>query len=64
MQVCQLLIEMSNTKDFFERIVTRDEKWVYYSNDLRKRQRLKSADSLDSVTKRGLTKNKVLLCVW
>lgn len=64
MQVCNQLIEMSKSKDFFERIVTCDEKWIYHSNQSRSRQWVAPGDDPSSVPRRGLTTKKILLCIW
>jgi histone-lysine N-methyltransferase SETMAR len=61
---CQRLLKQYNLKPFLDRMVTCDEKWVYYDNTSRKKSWSLSGECSQFVAKRGLTNKKVLLCVW
>ena len=49
---------------FLKRIITGDEKWMKYENIKCKRSWSKADDPPQTISKPGLTKNKVLLSVW
>ena len=49
---------------FLKLIITGDEKWVKYENIKHKRSWSKADDLPKTISKPGLTKNKVLLSVW
>jgi histone-lysine N-methyltransferase SETMAR len=61
---CKRLLEKNRMEPFLDRMVTCDEKWVYYDNSSRKKSWSAPAESAQTVAKRGLTNKKVLLCVW
>ncbi|MEZ0498458.1 hypothetical protein [Sphingomonas sp. IW22] len=62
--VCKELLHMHRKEDFFPRMVTADEKWVYYENLPRRRSWKKSDEEPVTVAKRGLTHKKVLMCIF
>jgi histone-lysine N-methyltransferase SETMAR len=61
---CELLLERSKEKNFLDRIVTCDEKWIYYNKENRKRKWVKPGGEAGQVAKCGLSNQKVMLCIW
>ena len=59
-----MLLKRTEMEPFLKRIITGDEKWVKYENIKRKRSWSKADDPPQTISKPGLTKNKVLLSVW
>ena len=62
--ISEMLLKRYEIELFLKRIITGDEKWVKYENIKRKRSWSKAGDPPQSISKPGLTKNKVLLSVW
>lgn len=58
-----LLLQLHNTEAFFDRLITGDEKWVFYDNPKRKRQWLSPNKPPRRRAKSALHPKKVLLCV-
>ncbi|XP_035744177.1 histone-lysine N-methyltransferase SETMAR-like [Vespa mandarinia] len=52
--ICESLLKRNEIEPFLKRLITGDEKWIMYDNDVRK----------TSWSKQGLALNKVMLCVW
>ena len=50
--------------EFFDRLITGDEKWVLYDSPKRKRQWLSPNESPRSTAKPCLQPKRMLLCVW
>ncbi|GBP52531.1 Mariner Mos1 transposase [Eumeta japonica] len=44
--------------------VTDDEKWFTYDKNVRKRVWSKGTQALQVISKSGLTRNKLMLCMW
>jgi histone-lysine N-methyltransferase SETMAR len=62
--ICQELLTNPMDERFLKRIITCDEKWVYYKNpDLRK-QWIKKGEAPLQVPKRARFERKVMLSVW
>lgn len=61
---CQRLLEKEKNDPFLGRVVTCDEKWIYYDNESRGRSWTKPGQPPQKVAKRTLTNKKVLLSVW
>ncbi|GFT12664.1 mariner transposase [Trichonephila clavipes] len=61
--ICEALAKRNEFDPFFKRIVTGDEKWVTYDNNVRKRSWSKRDEAAQTVAKPGLTSRKVLLCI-
>jgi len=59
-----MLLKRNEMEPFFKWIITGDEKWVKYENIKRKRPWSKAGDLPQTISKPGLTKNKILLSVW
>jgi len=47
---CEQLIQRQQRKDFLHRIVTRDEKWIFYDNPKKKKYYAKPGQSLPSTS--------------
>lgn len=62
--VCNELIVKHRKDDFIPRIITCDEKWVYYANPTRRRSWRKHGEQARTIAKHGLTNAKVLLCIF
>lgn len=63
-RMCTQLLKKHNSLDFFDRVITCDEKWVYYNNTGRQGEWVEAGAQPSSVARRGLTNKKVLMCVW
>ncbi|GFY17834.1 histone-lysine N-methyltransferase SETMAR [Trichonephila clavipes] len=61
---CNLLLQRYNTKPFFDRLITADEKWVLYDNPKRKRQWLFPKNPPRQTARPGLRPKKALWRVW
>nr|XP_042901741.1 histone-lysine N-methyltransferase SETMAR-like [Parasteatoda tepidariorum] len=61
---CLVLLRDQRKENILDRIVTCDEKWVYYNNTRRKGGWSAPGESAGSVARRTLTNKKVLLCIW
>lgn len=62
--VCELLLERQKRKGFSHRIVTGDEKWIYYENPKRKKAWVKPVEPGPLQPKRNIHCAKVMLCIW
>lgn len=60
----EMLLERHKKKSFLHRIVTGDEKWIYYENSQRKKSYVKPGQPAKSTPKRNIHCAKVMLCVW
>jgi len=45
-------------------MITGDEKWIIYDNPTRKKSWIKKGEKAQAIVKPGLTRNKVMLCMW
>jgi len=63
-EVCKQLLENPLDERFFKRIVTCDEKWIYFRNHDTRRQWALSGQAVEPVAKRGRFEPKVMMCVW
>jgi len=45
-------------------MITGDEKWITYDNPTRKKLWIKKGEKAQAIAKPGLTRKKVMLCVW
>ena len=64
LMVCKQLLESPFDERFIKRIVTCDEKWIFFNNPDRGRQWLSPGQSAESVVRQGRYDRKVMLCVW
>ncbi len=62
--ICDSLLKRNEIEPFLKRMVTGDEKWIKYDNNVRKRSWCKGGEAQQMVAKPGLTPRKVMLCVW
>ena len=60
----EILLERFHRKSFLHRIVTGDEKWIYFYNPKRKRSWVSPGQPATSTAKPNIHGKKVLLCVW
>lgn len=64
----ELLLERHQRKGFLHRIVTGDEKWIYYDNPKKKKYYAKPGESVPSSStstpKQNIHGSKVMLCIW
>ena len=61
---CESLLKRNEIEPFLKRIITGDEKWTTYDNNVRKRSGSKPGEASQTVTKPGLSPRKVMLSVW
>lgn len=62
--ICESLVKRNEIEPFLKRMVTGDEKWITYDNNVRKRSWSKPGETSQTVAKPGLTPRKVMLSVW
>ena len=63
-KICQKLLQNPSDQRFFKRIVTCDEKWVYFRNISNGTQWIDCGSTALPVVRRERFEKKVLLCVW
>ena len=63
-QMCNQLLANPHDERFMKRIVTCDEKWVYYRNADTRKQWLDPGQPANPVVKQKCFERKVMLCVW
>jgi len=65
---CEQLIQKQQRKGFLHRIVTGDEKWIFYDNPKKKKYYTKSDQSLlstsTSTPRSNIHGSKIMLCIW
>jgi histone-lysine N-methyltransferase SETMAR len=49
---------------FLKRLVTCDEKWIFYDNVIRKRQWCRPGEAQKPTPKKNLHSKKLMFCVW
>ena len=62
--ICESLLKRNEIEPFLKRIITGDEKWITYDNNVRKRSWSKPGEASQTVAKPELAPRKVTLCVW
>lgn len=62
--ICESLLKRNKIEPFLKRLITGDEKWITYDNNVRKRSWSKRGEAPQTIAKPGLTSKKVMLCVW
>ena len=58
------LLKRNEIVPFLERMITGDEKWITYDNNVRKRRWSKPGEPSQAVVKPILTQRKVMLSIW
>lgn len=61
---CEMLLARQRSKSFLHRIITGDEKWVYYDNPKRRKSWVSRGEASTSVPKRNIHGSKIMLCIW
>lgn len=68
LMTCEILLQRHKRKGFLHRIITGDEKWIYFDNPKRKKLWTKTGKPLPSTStstpKRDIHGSKVMLCIW
>lgn len=62
--ICDMLLKRNITDTFLKRLITGDEKWITYSNVIRKRSWSKRGESSQTITKAERHQKKVMLSIW
>ncbi|KAJ0181486.1 hypothetical protein K1T71_003571 [Dendrolimus kikuchii] len=62
--ICDPLLRRNETELFSKNLITGDEKWIMYDKNVRKKSWSTAGQASQTVAKPGLTRNKVMLCVW
>ena len=62
--ICESLLKRNEIEPFSKRMLTSDEKWITYDNNVRKRSWSKPGETSQTVAKPLLTPRKVILSVW
>ncbi|TLM46186.1 hypothetical protein FEC26_18845, partial [Acinetobacter baumannii] len=62
--ICDSLLRRNETEPFLKKLITGDEKWITYDKNVRERLWSKAGQASQTLAKPGLTRNKVMLCVW
>ena len=61
---CESLLKRNEIEPFLKRMITGDEKWITYDNNVRKSSWSKPGEASQTVAKPVLTPRKVMLSVW
>ena len=64
LSICTSLLSRQKNKSFLWKIVTGDEKWIYYDNPVNKKQWLSPGKTPLPCPKPEIHRKKVMLCVW
>ena len=62
--ICESLLKRNEIEPFLKRMITGDENWITYDNNVRKRSWSKPGEASQTVAKPVLTPRKVMLSVW
>ena len=62
--ICESLLKRNEIEPLLKRMITGDEKWITYDNNVRKRSWSKPGEASQTVAKPVLTPRKVMLSVW
>lgn len=64
LNVCLSLLARHRKKSFLWKIITGDEKWIYFSNHKQKKSCVDPVQPSTSTAKRDTHVQKTLLCIW
>jgi len=64
LSICVSLASRQKKKSFLWKIITGDEKWLYYDNPVNKKQWLSPVQSPIPTAMPKIHRKKVMLCVW
>jgi len=62
--ICEYLLKRNEMEPFLKRMITGDEKWIRYDNNVRKRSWSKKDEAPQTIAKPRLTPRKAMLSVW
>lgn len=62
--VCEMLLQRHKRKSFLHKILTGDEKWIYYENPKRKKSWVDPGQDSKQIERRNHFGKKAMLCVW
>lgn len=62
--ISEILLQRFQRKSFLNRIITCDEKWIFYDNPKRPKAWVKPGEPGPSLPRRNLYEAKVMLCIW
>ena len=62
--ICESLLKKNKIEPFLKRMITGNEKWITYDNNMRKTSWLKPGEASQTVSKPVLTPKKVMLSAW
>ena len=62
--ICEMLLDKQKRKGFLHRIVTGDEKWIYFDNPKRRKAICDRGQPSQSTPKRNIHGKKAMLCIW
>ena len=64
MSKCASLLARHHVGSFWDRLITCDEKWVFYNNLVRKREWCAPGQAAGSTPKKDIHGKKIMLCIW
>lgn len=64
LSICTSLYSRNRKKPFLRRIITGDEKWIFYDNPKRKKSWVNPGQPALTQPKRDLHGKKIMLCIW
>ena len=62
--ICEILLEKQEERDFLYRIVTGDEKWIYFENPKRQKSWVTRGQPAKLTAKSNRCDKKKMICVW
>lgn len=63
-RICSSLLLRNSNEPFLSRLITGDEKWIRYNNQVRKRAYVQPGTSAPTLPKPDLHQKKLMLCLW